>query len=96
LLSCSLAAWLGVLLLDAQFLSSGRVLAALVGVTVASAIFNLVVLADQAPAPGPTNLSSIDLRPLPPEIDLTLEPPPISPRWGARGESQEDEPPRIL
>ena len=96
LLACSVAAWSAVLLLDVRFLSSGRALAALVGVTVASAIFNLVVVADQSPPPGPTNLSTIDLRPLPPEIDLTLEPPPLSPRWGSRGEVREDEPPRIL
>jgi hypothetical protein len=95
----SLAGWSAVLLADIQFLASGRVLAALTAVAVASLAFNLLVLADQAPPPGPSDLAVVDLRPLPPEIDLTLEPPPLSPRWGSRAPGKDDteqQPPRIL
>lgn len=99
LLVLSLAGWSAVLLADIRFLTSGRVLAALTAVAVASLVSNLLVLADQAPPPGPSDLSVMDLRPLPPEIDLTLEPPPLSPRWGSRAPDKDDteqQPPRIL
>lgn len=99
LLVCSLAGWVAVLLADIRFLTTSRSLAALVGVTIASVVFNLIVIADQAPEPGPIDLGVVDLRAKPPEIDLTLEPPPISPRWGSRKDNRdraEPEPPRIL
>jgi hypothetical protein len=99
LLGLSLAAWAAVLLADVRFLTSGRVLAALTAVGVASLVSNLLVLADQAPPPGPSDLTVIDIRPRPPEIDLTLEPPPLSPRWGNRKPDPDDRdkrPPRIL
>jgi len=93
----SVAAWAAVLVADIRFLGSGRAMASLAAVTIGSLVFNLIVLADQTPPP--ITRTFVDLRRRPPEIDLTLEPPPLSPRWGARGEIRSDretQPPRIL
>jgi hypothetical protein len=93
----SAVAWSAVLVADIRFLSSGRVMASLAAVTIASLAANLMALANQTRAP--MTRSFVDLRRRPPEIDLTLEPPPLSPRWGARGQIRNDretQPPRIL